>query len=273
MPLTHFEEIGLLPFCGQMELKFVNFFYGTNPGRWHSRLPHNRLLFILESDGNSTFGDDSQVRPATRGDWFLIPPFHEIRHDHNETMLHLSIHFTLSVCGGFDPMSKENTLFSNCDQVMVDAIIAEIRKNDMLSLAVSAQIWCWTILLQVLPQITETQLSTIYANPVYAELFYFLWKHASAQTSVGEMATLAQMGKESFVKKFVRDTGISPGKFLDRILTAHAAKMLSENRCSVKEISATLNFCSEFYFSRFFHRQTGMSPRDYKKRFSSRPVS
>ncbi|HBC89035.1 MAG TPA: hypothetical protein DCZ94_19010 [Lentisphaeria bacterium] len=273
MPLSHFEEIGLLPFCGQMELKFVNFFYGTNSGRWKSRHPHNRLLFILESDGASTFGDDSCVRHAERGDWFLIPPFHEIRHYHNETMLHLSIHFTLSVCGGFNPMSKNNMIFSNRDLVIVDTVMAEIRKNDMLSLAVSAQVWCWTVLRRVLPEITGASISAIYANPVYAELFDFLWKHASAQTSVGDMATFAKMGKESFVKKFVRDAGISPGKFLDRILTAHAAKMLSENRCSVKEISATLNFCSEFYFSRFFRRQTDMSPRDFRKRFSSRPVS
>jgi len=34
---------------------------------------------------------------------------------------------------------------------------------------------------------------------------------------------------------------------------------------SIKEIAAELGFGSEFYFSRFFRRHTGMAPRDYRQ--------
>lgn len=268
MPLTHFDDIGLLPFCEQLELKFVKFFYGTNPGCWDSRLPYNRFLFILDSDGKNSLRDENQNHLLARGDWILIPAFHKARHNHNNTMLHLSVHFSLTVCGCIDLLSNENMFFSNHDLKLINEVIEQIKENDVLSLAISIQKWSWNILHQLLPErIAQTRLSAIYTNPVYAELLNFLWKHASARTRVGDMATFAKMGKESFVKKFGRNIGCSPGKFLDRVLIARATKMLSDTSCSIKEVSETLKFCDQFYFSRFFRKQTGLSPRDFRKRF------
>ena len=267
MPLSHFEELGLLSLCGQVDLKFVNFFYGTNPGCWKSRFPYNRLLFSLESDGASTFGDGIRSCRAERGSWFLLPPFQEITHDHNETMLHLSIHFRLTVCGGFELLSGRHAFFCGRDPVLVNGVISEIREKDALRLASGLCAWCWTVLHRVMPQVSSSAVPALYANPAYAELFDFFWKHATAATRVGDMAAFLRMAPESFVKKFTRDTGISPGKFLNRIVAAHAMTMLSGDRRSIKEIAAALEFCNEFYFSRFFRRESGMSPREFRKRF------
>lgn len=156
MPLSHFEELGLLSLCGQVDLKFVNFFYGTNPGSWKSRFPYNRLLFILESDGASTFGDGIRSCRAERGSWFLLPPFQEITHDHNETMLHLSIHFRLTVCGGFELLSGRHAFFCGRDPVLVNGVISEIREKDALRLASGLCAWCWTVLHRVMPQVSSS---------------------------------------------------------------------------------------------------------------------
>lgn len=173
MPLSHFEELGLLSLCGQVDLKFVNFFYGTNPGSWKSRFPYNRLLFILESDGASTFGDGIRSCRAERGSWFLLPPFQEITHDHNETMLHLSIHFRLTVCGGFELLSGRHAFFCGRDPVLVNGVISEIREKDALRLASGLCAWCWTVLHRVMPQVSSSAVPALYANPAYAELFDF----------------------------------------------------------------------------------------------------
>lgn len=193
MPLSHFEELGLLSLCGQVDLKFVNFFYGTNPGCWKSRFPYNRLLFILESDGASTFGDGIRSCRAERGSWFLLPPFQEIAHDHNETMLHLSIHFRLTVCGGFELLSGRHAFFCGRDPVLVNSVISEIREKDALRLASGLCAWCWTVLHRVMPQVSSSAVPALYANPAYAELFDFFWKHATAATRVGDMAAFLRM--------------------------------------------------------------------------------
>ena len=268
MPLSHFEELGLLSLCGQVDLKFVNFFYGTNPGCWKSRFPYNRLLFILESDGASTFGDGIRSCRAERGSWFLLPPFQEITHDHNETMLHLSIHFRLTVCGGFELLSGRHAFFCGRDPVLVNGVISEIREKDALRLASGLCAWCWTVLHRVMPQVSSSAVPALYANPAYAELFDFFWKHATAATRVGDMAAFLRMAPESFVKKFTRDTGISPGKFLNRIVAAHAMTMLSGDRRSIKEIAAECGFESLEVFYRQFKASTQTTPADYRKQYS-----
>ncbi len=267
MPLSRFEELGLLSLCRQIDLKVVNCFYGTNSGCWKSRFPYNRLLFILESDGRSTFGDGLRIWHAERGSWFLLPPFLEIAHNHNETMLHLSIHFRLTVCGGFELLADRHAFFCGRDPVLVNSVISEIRGNNSLQLASGLYAWCWTVLYRIMPQISASAVPVLYANPAYAELFDFFWKHATAATRVGDMAAFLKMAPESFVKKFTRDTGISPGKFLNRLVADHAMTMLSGTRKSIKEIASELAFCDEFYFSRFFRRESGVSPRDFRKRF------
>lgn len=151
--------------------------------------------------------------------------------------------------------------------MLVNSIISEVREKNVLQLASGLNAWCWTVLHRVMPQISSSAVPALYANPAYAELFDFFWKHATAATRVSDMAGFFRMAPESFIKKFTRDTGIPLGKFLNSIVTAHAMTMLSGNRWSIKEIASELKFCNEFYFSRFSRRESGMSPRDFRKRF------
>ncbi len=53
--------------------------------------------------------------------------------------------------------------------------------------------------------------------------------------------------------------------FLLRLRVDQARQLLCDGRLAIKEVSARLNFGNEFYFSRFFHKRTGMSPSDYRK--------
>jgi len=50
----------------------------------------------------------------------------------------------------------------------------------------------------------------------------------------------------------------------DRLIL-EAKRELSFNQCSVKEISYLLSFEDPAYFSRFFKKQTGVSPKEFKK--------
>ena len=47
--------------------------------------------------------------------------------------------------------------------------------------------------------------------------------------------------------------------------TDRAAAKLAQKGHSVKETAAELEFGNAFYFSRFFRRQTGISPREFQQ--------
>ncbi len=52
--------------------------------------------------------------------------------------------------------------------------------------------------------------------------------------------------------------------FLQRNRTDRARLLLADPALSIKEIAQQLNFSSEFYFSHFFRRSTGMSPTRFR---------
>jgi AraC-like DNA-binding protein len=54
-------------------------------------------------------------------------------------------------------------------------------------------------------------------------------------------------------------------EFLQRMRLDQARQLLCDRRLAIKEVSARLNFSSEFYFSRFFRRNTGISPRQFRE--------
>lgn len=71
---------------------------------------------------------------------------------------------------------------------------------------------------------------------------------------------------ESFRKKFREAIGFAPGRFHLDSRIDRAAALLHQGRHTIKEISAQLEFCDEFYFSRCFKRRFGQSPRAFRRR-------
>jgi AraC-like DNA-binding protein len=43
-----------------------------------------------------------------------------------------------------------------------------------------------------------------------------------------------------------------------------ARRLLSDPQLQIKEIAAEMGFSSEFYFSTYFRRETGMSPSEFR---------
>ena len=77
-----------------------------------------------------------------------------------------------------------------------------------------------------------------------------------------------KMGRETFVRKFSSQFGVSPKLFFHRLRAAAAAKELLNADLTIREVAARFNFSSEFYFSRFMKKMTGLSPREYRKRMA-----
>ena len=110
------------------------------------------------------------------------------------------------------------------------------------------------------------QLPSLSGLQRYSGLLEYLQTHLKTPLSVMEMAQLAGMGKELFVKKFRLDTGCSPKRFFHWLRIRVAEQQLLRSERSVKEVAEELGFCNEFYFSRFFKKYTGVSPTQFRRR-------
>ena len=56
----------------------------------------------------------------------------------------------------------------------------------------------------------------------------------------------------------------TPKQLIDEQLIAEAKVLLNEPCLSVTEIAELLNFADQSYLSRFFKKNTGMSPKEFR---------
>ena len=102
------------------------------------------------------------------------------------------------------------------------------------------------------PKPLTRALSLVMADP------YRDWK----VTEVAQAARMSRSGLQRMFRTFQHE---SIHEFLLRMRLDQARRLLCDERLAIKEISARLNFSSEFYFSRFFRKRTGLSPRQFRE--------
>lgn len=79
------------------------------------------------------------------------------------------------------------------------------------------------------------------------------------------ICTEAGLSGSTLKKLFNKFTGGGVMEYYRSLRTNHAISLLSSGM-SMAEISRTMNFSSQNYFSGFFKRETGMSPLEYSKK-------
>lgn len=88
-----------------------------------------------------------------------------------------------------------------------------------------------------------------------------------------EMAFYARiccLSPKHFSETIKKDTGISPKEWISNFITARAKTLLDAREDhTIQQISNLLGFGEQSSFARFFKRETGISPREYRSRRDS----
>ncbi|MCX6897879.1 MAG: AraC family transcriptional regulator [Verrucomicrobia bacterium] len=80
-----------------------------------------------------------------------------------------------------------------------------------------------------------------------------------------ELAGIARVSYSGLRALFRETQHESLHDFLRRTRLDQARLLLADDRPAVKEIALRLNFSSEFYFSHWFRRNTGVSPSQFRR--------
>lgn len=85
------------------------------------------------------------------------------------------------------------------------------------------------------------------------------------QKTVLYYADRAGLSIDRFSKKIKQQLGKSPSTLLQERTTLEAKKLLHLTYLSIKEIADELHFNDEYYFSRYFKKNVGVSPSHYRE--------
>jgi AraC family transcriptional regulator len=83
-----------------------------------------------------------------------------------------------------------------------------------------------------------------------------------------DLAGIAGYSPFHFARKFTLAMGTSPHRYISRIRLENAMVELAAGKLPLAEIALNAQFSSQASFTRAFHRATGMTPKEYRRRRS-----
>jgi transcriptional regulator GlxA family with amidase domain len=102
-------------------------------------------------------------------------------------------------------------------------------------------------------------------QPIQTHIF----DHLEGDLRVEALAERFGMSSRNFTRVFLRHVGVAPGRYVEQCRLERARQYLEETDEPVSDISARCGYATPDGLRLAFERNLGVSPRAYRRRFSS----
>lgn len=103
----------------------------------------------------------------------------------------------------------------------------------------------------------------------FRELQTWLPQNLKSDLSVRRLAKLTAMSPRSFARAFVRDFGITPARYTQKVRVEAGRRVLETTDKSLEAVASCCGFGNLQSMRRAFLRVLGVGPKEYKLRFSA----
>jgi transcriptional regulator GlxA family with amidase domain len=93
--------------------------------------------------------------------------------------------------------------------------------------------------------------------------------HLNEELTVETMAEKAAMSPRNFARVFLKETGITPAKYVEKVRLETARRRLEETRLTIDEISDECGIGNADGLRRLFIRHMSTTPSEYRKNFAT----
>jgi transcriptional regulator GlxA family with amidase domain len=113
---------------------------------------------------------------------------------------------------------------------------------------------------------TQLRAQMVEGGPL-APLMARLEQAPERQYTIEELAEQAAMSPRNFARVFVRETGITPAKYLDQLRLERAISLLENGSLPIAGVARESGFTCAEQLRRTFAKQMGITPIGYRRRF------
>ncbi|WP_372831590.1 helix-turn-helix domain-containing protein, partial [Pontibacterium sp.] len=75
--------------------------------------------------------------------------------------------------------------------------------------------------------------------------------------------------ERTFLRRFVRGTGLKPSEYLQKLRVSKACDILESTQNTVENIAAQVGYDDASAFRKVFIKIVGLTPREFRARFGS----
>ena len=233
-----------------------------------NEFPFNVLSVRVTEPGEGNFFENMETGEVIKRDLdsiFLIPSHTRVHYKINDDHTFIALHFNLTFLSGDDLFRETSQLFTWKDPELRHRLLELLTPgNDTLRGICRLKSLILELCSRCLPEIDRKKLK---AQERWLPAIRYMQSHLHAALSVEEIAEACGMRSDVFSRKFKQDMGIAPKRFLENHLSRKLSEEIVSSELSIKELSCKYRFCSEFYFSNFFKRMTGIAPLELRRKF------
>lgn len=91
----------------------------------------------------------------------------------------------------------------------------------------------------------------------------YISEHLDRDLKVIELAAIAQISPYYFIRLFRKAMNNTPHQYILQQRIKKAQYLLHHSQISISEIAATVGFCDQSHFTKYFKRITGFTPKQY----------
>ena len=99
------------------------------------------------------------------------------------------------------------------------------------------------------------------------EVQQWITEHPDDDLSVDSLAARASLSPRHFARAFQSETGMTPGRYVDRVRLEHARRLLEDTTDGIEQISRTSGYGTPESMRRAFLKVLGTAPTEYRRRF------
>lgn len=253
---------------GSLKLEILENALFTGDRSWyhpHMTSPFNRIYFIIS--GQVRLENEQGTWDLLPGHMYLIPAGSRYTYMCTDVIHKFYVHFNMELFPGTD-------LFSRFDSFQVlpyspellDTILSEAKKESLTGLLHLKAIF-WKIVFDFFLAGTDGSDYMELFKGFYRqeEVLHYLSSHLCATLRIQDLSDALHIPAHQLSRSFRQDTGQGLKEYMEQMLMQKAKHLLLRTSIPIYEISETLGFSDPFYFSRFFKKMEGASPRDYRK--------
>ena len=253
---------------GRLKLDILAAGYGELERGWRGEVvntPYSRFYFVLDGEFYVT-ADDGKVHTFKSGHACLIPTGVSYSFRCDNTMKHAYFHIRLYAFDKIDllgelgaPISIPISYPYTSEELAALSLSEEETDNFKLETELRRAL-CDML------TATGTRLTRNKCSHEMKSIIRYIGKNLSISLNISDIARTFGFSLSTLTRRFRREIGMSIGEYIDKLIMFEAERALVSTSASILEISESLGFCDQFYFSRRFKEKYGVSPREYRKR-------
>lgn len=110
----------------------------------------------------------------------------------------------------------------------------------------------------------------MHSDKAILSIQHWLQQNLAADFAIDELAQRAGLGTRTFLRRFVKTTGMTPTEYCQRLRISRGRELLEFTCDTVDQVALASGYEDPRGFRRTFKRVIGLSPAEYRRRFRHR---